>query len=64
MRGKVRCLLYLDWLYGDEPVLTIGPDYSFSLTEIALLNVALGFSYFGSSISGFYEIFFINLWAL
>ena len=37
-RGKILCFLYNNPIYKYEPILTIGPDYIFSIIELVLYN--------------------------
>ena len=40
-RGNMLCFLYWPSMFGNEPLLTLGPDYRFSIGELIAYNVAM-----------------------
>ena len=41
MRGKVHCFGYYNIYNKNEPLITVGPDFKFSIAEIVMINTLL-----------------------
>jgi hypothetical protein len=53
-RGNCICLLYINFLNKNEPMLTLGPDFKFTIAELVLFNSIIYFSTHWGELSTIY----------
>ena len=55
LRGNCFCFFYIDGINKNEPMLTLGPDFKFTLLELILFNAIILFSTNWDGLTNIYQ---------